>query len=338
MKQTSCRAVGAVVLSIGILGLAACGNGPATGERAEGTVSSSTPPAAGAEANGSGASKPAKERVFTDDYGREVRLTGTPKRVLAVYLEDPLVALGVKPLLQFGFGGSGGASYLQKQLADVPLAGTGGVALTAEQALEANPELIIAHSLVTSVEQVKQLEKIAPTYGLDANQSDWRAVLRKVGELLNLPDKAEQVLKDYDARTAAVKEQLKQKIGGETFALLRLTGKEYRLYGVDDPFNGALLYKDLGLTPHKLVREVPEAGGWSLSREKIPELLADHIILVVNAAGAAQAEELVNSSLWKNLPAAINRHVYEVDSSVWLSIGYMANSAKIDDLLSRVSR
>ncbi len=327
--------LGAVSLSLAF-GLAACGGQQGNGQQ---PTSSPTP---SSDASTSPATSPevsTTERTFTDDFGNTVKVTGTPERVLGVYLEDPLVALGVKPLLQFNFSGAG-ASYLQPYIGDVPLAGTGTAMMTPEQALSVTPDLIIAHSLVANEEVRGEFAKIAPTYGLDAGKSDWKAILRKIGELLNLSDKAEQVLKDYDVKTASAKEKLVKATSGQTFALLRLTGKEYRLYGVgaSDPFNGKLLYEDLGLTPAKLVRELPQDGGGSLSLEMIPQLDADHIILVVNDAGKTQAQELMNNSLWKDLPAAKNNRVYEVDPTLWLSIGYMANTGKIDDLLARVVR
>lgn len=332
-------AMGIAALSCA-LWLGACGNGKEEKTNASASPSPSSAASASAAASSpSPQSSAAEERVFVDDFGNEVKLTGTPERVLAVYLEDPLVALGVKPLLQFNFGGTG-ASYLQSQIGDVPLAGTATEMMSPEQALDAAPDLIIAHSLVTAQTARDEFAKIAPTYVLDASKSDWKAILRKIGELLNLSDKAEQLLKDYDARIASAKEQLGQATEGETFALLRLTGKEYRLYGTgdQDPFNGKLLYEDLGLTPAKLVRELPQEGGGSLSLETLPELDADHLILVINDAGKAQAQELMNSSIWKGLPAVKKNQVYEVDPTLWLSIGYMANTAKIEDLLSRVAQ
>ncbi|MFB9278414.1 ABC transporter substrate-binding protein [Cohnella cellulosilytica] len=323
----------------GMLGLAACGDGKNADPGA--AAPSDTPPASAAAPSTEEQTSPVpEERIFTDDFGQEVKLIGTPKRVLAVYLEDPLVSLGVKPLLKFDFGGSGSPPYLQEYLADVPPAGTAELALTPEQALAAEPDVIIAHSLVTSAEMLDTLAKIAPTYGIDADKSDWRTILLKVGELLNLSDKAEQVLKEYDERVAAAKEQLKQAVGDETFAVLRLTGKEYRLYGAGelDPFNGQFLFENLGLKPSKLVQEVPQGGGWALSMEKLPELDADHLILVTNEAGKAQAQEMMNSSIWQDLPAVRKQQVYEVDPLVWLSLGNMANKAKIDDLLARVAK
>ncbi|MDF2723339.1 MAG: periplasmic binding protein [Paenibacillus sp.] len=333
MKKVRIQTWLGVILLGSSLGLAACGGGQAGTPEAAAPKAGAPTPDSGSKA----AATPAV-RMFKDDYGREVKLEGTPKRVLAVYMEDPIVSLGVKPLLQFNFNGAGGASYLQKYLSDVPPAGTGAVALTPEQALSVNPDIIIAHNLVIGADKIESYAKIAPTYGLDANKSNWRAILLKVGELLNLSDKAEQVLKDYDVRAASAKEQLKKAAGSGTFALLRLTGKEYRLYGAGelDPFNGEFLYKELGLTPSKLVKDVPQAGGWSLSMEKLPELDADHLILVTNDAGKDQLQQLRSSSLWQNLPAVKNNHVYEVDPTMWLSIGNMANRAKIDDLLQRV--
>lgn len=275
------------------------------------------------------------QRTFTDDYGHEITLEQAPERILGVYLEDPLVALGVKPLLQFNFGG-GGAAYLQAYIGDVPLAGDSPMP-NPEWVLDLKPDLIITHSLVLPADKREPYAKIAPTYSIDAGQSGWKEILSKIGELLGKSEQVVELMQQYDQQIAEAKEKLSQQVGQETFALVRIAKeKDIRVYRVNDPFSGELLFSDLGLTPHPMVATLPEDGNISISMEVISELDADHIILVVNDNGRGQAEELAASPLWKNLPAFKNNHVYEVDPSLWLSLGYMANTGKVQDLLQRL--
>lgn len=338
MKQWMKKKAGWGALAC-VLILSACGGGGSGAANAD-IPAANAPGSGGAVSGGqpAGSDKQAQtERVFTDDYGKEVKIEGTPKRVLAVYLEDPLVALGVKPLLQFAFNGDQGATYLQSHIRDVPLAGNPPMP-TPERALELAPDLIITHSLILAPDKVDTYRKIAPTYALDASKSNWKQILLKVGELLNESEKAKQVLNDYETQIAKAKETLAGTVKQETFALLRVVNKEIRLYRVNDPFSGELLYQDLGLTPHPLVRELPENGNISLSLEKIADLDADHILLVINDTGKAFAEELQKSAIWKQLPSVQRGQVYEVDPTMWLSLGYMANTGKMNDLLQRVSK
>ncbi|MBD2844758.1 iron-siderophore ABC transporter substrate-binding protein [Paenibacillus sp. IB182496] len=274
--------------------------------------------------------------MYTDDYGREVKITGKPQRILGVYLEDPLVALGLTPLLQFNFGGAG-AAYLQRYIADVPLAGSTPMPAP-ERVLELDPDLIITHSLVLAADKIEPYAKIAPTYAIDASTSGWKDILLTIGTLVGESEKAQQLLETYDQSLSDARERLQRQVGTDTFALVRIANdKDIRLYRTDDPFSGELLYDDLGLKPAALVETLPEDGNISISMEVIPQLTADHIILVINDNGKAQAEELLASPLWQGLPAYQNDQIYEVDASLWLSLGYIANTGKIEDLLARTA-
>ncbi|MEY2370307.1 hypothetical protein [Lysinibacillus capsici] len=88
------------ILMISIL-LAACG-----------TQSSSTAEKA-KEAN--------SKRVLTDSIAHEVTIPKNPQRIIAPYLEDHLVALGLKPVAQWSVkGGTSIQDYLQDSLKDIP--------------------------------------------------------------------------------------------------------------------------------------------------------------------------------------------------------------------------
>lgn len=322
-----------------LLLLSACGGAqksdPVPGESGEETSLNEDKPDKSAEKESEAAGEP---QEFTDDYGRRISLQEAPQRILGVYLEDPLVALGVKPLLQFSFGGTGGAAYLQEYIGDVPMAGNEPMP-NPEWVLELNPDLIITHSLVLAADKIEAYAKIAPTYSIDAAQSDWKQILEKIGKLLGKSEQVVELMEKYDQRLVQAKEELSRLVGTETFALVRIAkSKDIRVYRVNDPFSGDLLYNDFGLTPHSMVKELPEDGNISISMEVIAELDADHIILVVNDAGAEQAEELESSALWKSLPAYRNDQIYKVDPSLWLSLGYMANTKKIDNLLQLVGQ
>jgi iron complex transport system substrate-binding protein len=50
------------------------------------------------------------------------------------------------------------------------------------------------------------------------------------------------------------------------------------------------------------------------------------------------ANELQNSSLWQDLPAVKNNHVFEVDISYWMAAGAIAHSKKVDDVVRLVTQ
>jgi iron complex transport system substrate-binding protein len=123
------------------------------------------------------------EKTLKDALGNEVKIPATPQRIIATYLEDPLVALGVKPVAQWSVP-NGIQDYLQNDLAGIPNI---PYDLPFEAVTSFNPDLII----IASNSEVKdgkyeQYNKIAPTYILgDEINKDWRQALLKIGEVLN---------------------------------------------------------------------------------------------------------------------------------------------------------
>ncbi|MET1168382.1 ABC transporter substrate-binding protein, partial [Bacillus velezensis] len=107
----------------------------------------------------------ATERTLTDAMGHEVTIPANPERIIASYLEDHLVTLGVKPAAQWAINnGSGLQDYLQTDLNGIP-----GIAsdLPFEAMASFSPDLIIMGSESTvEGEKYEQYNKIAPTYVL----------------------------------------------------------------------------------------------------------------------------------------------------------------------------
>ncbi|MGH2233464.1 ferrichrome ABC transporter substrate-binding protein, partial [Enterococcus faecalis] len=61
-----------------------------------------------------------KTHEVTDTLGNKVTVPAQPKRIIASYLEDYLVALGEKPVPQWTVGQGSIQDYLAKELKDVP--------------------------------------------------------------------------------------------------------------------------------------------------------------------------------------------------------------------------
>ncbi|NQX68241.1 ABC transporter substrate-binding protein [Paenibacillus alba] len=75
----------------------------------------------------------------------------------------------------------------------------------------------------------------------------------------------------------------------------------------------------------------------ALSLEKLPDLDADYIfVLVQGKESKTLMAEYENSTLWKNLPAVKNGHVFEMPSNYWMASGAIAKTKKIDDVLSAI--
>lgn len=282
------------------------------------------------------ATEEAKPKTVTDVMGHEVTIPANPERIIAPYLEDHLVTLGVKPVAQWSVA-NGIQDYLQTDLQGIP---TISYDLPTEAVLSFNPDLLIVSSEnLVGNGKYEQLSKIAPTYVLgDKISKDWRQSLLKIGELLNKSSEAEQALKDYDAKAKDTKEKLTKAVGQKSAAILWLTNKQFFL--VDETVSSAsVLYHDLGMLPPNLVSDIPEdkKASWnSVSMEKLANLDADYIFLV-NSDKMAGAEETLSSPIWKGLKAVKEGHVVELPStSSWLYGGVRAGEQVMDDVLKNL--
>ncbi|MFF2911365.1 iron-hydroxamate ABC transporter substrate-binding protein [Paenibacillus sp. NPDC057934] len=307
--------------------LSACGNNNA-GNAANSAAGSTTAPSAEATA----APSQGEEKTVTDAMGHQVIIPAKPQRVLASYLEDHLVTLGVTPVAQWSVP-NGIQEYLSPELKDVP---TISYDLPLEAVTSFAPDLIIVDS-ESAVQNglYDQYNKIAPTYVLgDALNKDWRKALTTIGDLLGKSAEAAQAIKDYDQKAVEAKEKLASVAGGQSAAALWLVQKNF--YLVDETrASGEVLYKDLGLASPNLVTEIPtdQRATWNpISLEKLSELKADHIFLV--NSDKSDSSEILNSATWKSIPAVKSGHVYELSSnSTWLYSGATADSKTIDDIL-----
>ncbi|WP_246239535.1 AraC family transcriptional regulator [Paenibacillus anseongensis] len=280
----------------------------------------------------------ASERVLKDALGHEVKVPANPQRVIASYLEDHLVALGVKPVAQWSInkGTTSVQNYLQKDLNGIP---TIPFDLPFEAVMSFKPDLIIMDSAETVAgDKYDQYSKIAPTYTVGGEKNnDWRQELLTIGEVLNKSKEAKQALETYDNKAKDAKEKLQKAIGTQKAAALWVTAKA--VYVVSEKLSsGDVLYKDLGLNVPSIVQEASKTGtaNWlPLSMEKLATLDADYLF-IVNSKGVSK-EEILKDPVWAGIPAVKKGQVYDFDNnSSWLYSGTIANSQMIDDVLKSV--
>lgn len=273
-------------------------------------------------------------RTLTDAMGHEVTIPVNPERVIASYLEDHLVALGIRPIAQWTVNdGASVQSYLQDDLRNIP---TIPHDLPYEVVTSFAPDLLIMES-AEAVEggKFEQYSKISPTYVLETEvNSNWRDKLLKVGEVFDKREEAELVLVEYDERAEALQQKLKDAIGEESAAAIWLVNNNFFIVG-EHVSSGAVLYEDLGLTTPNVVQEISSTAtsNWSaISLEKLAELDADHIFLINSDKG--NGTEMLKDPVWKEIPAVKNNNIYEFEAeSAWLYSGPIANRQIMDDVI-----
>ncbi|MDI2585597.1 ABC transporter substrate-binding protein [Psychrobacillus sp. NEAU-3TGS] len=273
-------------------------------------------------------------RTVTDAMGNEVVIPAHPERVLATYLEDNLVALGIKPVAQWSVkDGANIQEYLQGELNGIP---TIPHDLPFEAVQEVAPDLIIMDS-ASMVEggKYEQYSKIAPTYviGTEVN-NDWRDELLRVGEVFDKKEEAQKALDNYDAKAAEAKETIEKEVGNPSVAAIWLVGGKFFIVS-ETLSSGAVMYGDLGLKVPDVVKEISASatGNWSeISLEKLVELDAEYLFLIDSDKESGSAA--LSEALWNSVPAVKAGNVYEFSrDESWLYTGEIANSQMIDNIL-----
>lgn len=252
-------------------------------------------------------------------------------RIVSLFMEDYLLALGITPIVQWSHGGWGKLEYLGLQ--HIP---THDV-LTREihELSDYKPDFIMVRQGVESLAGIyDQCRQIARTSVIHHPVDDWRSTLRTVADMLGRTNLAEQAIKQYESKVAMARKVLSRSVRGQTFAFLRVSA-DY--ISIDQHYTGPVLYRDLGMKPHPLVSKlIGVSGRRYLSWEALSELDADHLFYTFDKwhdAGEGAEKQQLYHPLWQSIPAVRNNRVYEVDFMTWMSHGVIANSRKIDDVM-----
>lgn len=277
------------------------------------------------------AEQEAKTKVVRDAFG-DVEIPVKPQRVAAIYQEDFLKALGVTPVVQWYHPAWGKQDYLGL---DAPLFDITG---SLEALLAATPDLIIVDGYADA-KKYEEFSKIAPTYKLpDELRNDTIGRLKKIAEVLGIPEKADEAIQKYNAKIEDTKTKLQAAIGKETVAVVRLNvGNKptLALFGDGNVYTG-MLYKELGLEPYAPAKN--QETHVVLTEEAIPAIDADHIILFPSN-GTWTSEEnkdalkILETPIWKSVAAVKKGNVYPMERTHWQSGAILANMMKADDLV-----
>ncbi len=267
--------------------------------------------------------------TVTDELGNEITLTTKPTKIFAPVMEDSLLAIGIKPILQWS-NGVKPQLYLQDQLRDVPEISFASGPPSAEAVMSYKPDLILLHNSHYADSGVyEKYAKIAPTYVFKNAPSDLYNSIKVLGQLVNEPERAEQALQRYQEKVHAAKTQLTSVMEGKKVALIRFNAKGM-FFMSDDYFGGYVLTHELGFEQSNLVKN----GAFEVSLEILPELDADYIFLINDGnLGDDFLKELKESSIWQNTAAVKNGQVYEASGDHWLNGGIHAHGKVLEEVV-----
>lgn len=289
-----------VLLCACLLMIAGCGNHDAK-ENADKEKEVVQQAAAGSKAE----SAAAYPRTITHLSGKTI-VEAKPLKIATPYISfvDYMAVLDTYPIAGQGI------EIIERNFPSLSkrIAGKGiqdlGMEANLEKLLAVQPDLIIAADDMK--EQYERLSQIAPTV-IFPQAGEWRETLKQIAEVIGEEEKAEQVLAEFDRKSAEYKGKLAFR-QNESVLFTMYSGKEMFVMWNDgrfDPF-----YKGLGL---KQV-EAAQANG-QITLESLAALNPDHLFVINNWQNPIQGgvrEAMKNSKVWNSMNAVKNNRVYEL--------------------------
>lgn len=219
-------------------------------------------------------------------------------------------------LLELGFDVVGATSYdLDNPAFADQLKGAKTVTSEDLEAIAAlEPDLIVT---ANTDEKVDQLAAIAPTITVEYGKHSYLETLTVFGKIFNQEAIAEKWQADWKETVASAGKEIKAVTGDDaTFTIMGYLGQDLYLFGNNWGRGGEIIYQELGYTaPKKVEDEVFGPGFLAVSKEVLPDYAGDYIILAVDDASVAAS--LLDSDVWKNLPAVKDNHVIQVDTKAF---------------------
>ncbi|MBN2910549.1 iron-siderophore ABC transporter substrate-binding protein [Polycladomyces sp. WAk] len=258
--------------------------------------------------------KTAAKRTVKHELGT-LTFTTPPKRivVLDTYLLDIATALGIQPVgvAQEELNNQSLPGYLKSRVTHSFTWVGSRKEPSLEMIASLKPDLIVA-DLQRHKEAYPQLSKIAPTMVVKGSGGqDWKQIVKSLALALNMPERGDQVIKQYEQKVAQTKTSL-SKAG--TIKVLPITiypKQKVRIYTADS-FTGTVL-QDMGLT-------VPfRAGGQPFIEtgvEKLADIKADQYLLLQSAV-YTKGVDWKNTPVFKDLPAVKAGKVVPVQMETW---------------------
>lgn len=250
-------------------------------------------------------------------------------RVFAPFLEDYLVALDIMPVAQYSHPQWGKQDYLAlHQVPSIDISTGDWQELSSYM-----PELIMLDDGYQRW-HLDECRRIAPLFKLPFHQEDWRATLRSAAAIFGRTGRVQEIIGIYEHQVLKAKRILNRSVHVQTVAFLRISASRIILYGCGElGYTGSVLHIDLGLEPHPLVHQLTRGQkSVSLSREGLSQLTAEHLFITFDRQ-EGEGRELLDTTLWRSLPAVRSRCVYEVDFMAWMNYGVLSHQRKIEDVL-----
>ncbi|MDR7078982.1 iron complex transport system substrate-binding protein [Neobacillus niacini] len=279
--------------------------------------------------------KPKEETSYTIEHAMgSTTIKGTPERVVILTNEgtEALLAMGVTPVGAVkSFTGDPWYDHIASQLKDTQVVGVESE-VNVEAIAALKPDLIIGNKM-RQEKIYDQLNSIAPTVFAETLRGDWKTNFTLYSQALNKEEEGKQILADYDARIADLKEKFGDKLNMKV-SMVRFMAGEVRIYH-KDTFSGVIL-NDLGFARPES-QNVDDFAERNVTKERIPAMEGDILFYFTYETGDGKGSELekewIADPLFKNLEVAKKGNVHKVDDVIWNTAGgVLAANLMLDDM------
>ncbi|CAH1215907.1 HTH-type transcriptional activator RhaR [Paenibacillus plantiphilus] len=266
-----------------------------------------------AQGNNNASEQPAPTaatRIVSTPKG-DVEIPAEPQRVASDQYMGHLLKLGIVPIgVREGMLDEG---WIEKSniSPDViaQIESLGAFPMNLEKLTTLEPDLIIG-----SIEDnIEQYQKIGTTvfipYWEGLSTADPLEKFRRVSDIFGKRQEADAWIAEYEAKAEQARQQIKGIIkDGETVSVVQIGSKAlYVLAAKGGNYGSPTIYQMLQLPPTEQAKQMGE-GFDNVSLELLPEYMGDHAFVYVNSK--ADADEIMNSAVWKNSKAVKNGNVY----------------------------
>lgn len=267
--------------------------------------------------------KDKKEKTYTQDSGKKVKIPKDPKRIVVL---GATYAGGLKELDANIVGVANivdDSKVLKDKFKDVDKVDAENV----ESVAKLKPDLIITYN---TDKNLKKLNKVAPTIAFDYMKHDYKEQHKELGKIVGKEDKAEDWIKDWEEKTKDDGNEIKDAIGEDTTVSI-IKDFDKKIYALGETYGhgSEILYDSFGLKmPEKVEKATKKNDLADISEEQIPEMSGDYVVTPV-AKGADLSFE--NKDIWKNTEAVKNGKTFKVDEGIyWLNDPYSLDYERKD--------
>jgi len=241
-----------------------------------------------------------RKNVLVKDWnGHEVPIPSNPSRVL--YCGETTGDLSIL-----------GIPLVDKQLfcKETPL--------DPEAASEIAPDLIIYDHSDESL--YSRISRIAPTLAYNSRGSlDERLLM--LGDWFGKRAEAQTWLQRYNSRSLRMWQELSPQLRPEETASVFVFHRGKRLFVMGNIGLSSILYHPAGFRPAGKARQLMESGRpyKEITPATLPQYAGDRVFMLLPESPESKSamEDLINDSLWRNLPAVKNGFSYLLDERDW---------------------